>query len=112
MRTHANQFPPDYKVPAEVLSLVKAGKLRDSSWGNDVCPHFEADISPAGMVHRRVEIWCDHPVAKLREMKGPRFWVHIVATDSDDADHYLPNAYQGDSVRSAIRVLKSLIRTG
>jgi hypothetical protein len=95
MRTHENQFGKDYPIPEEIQALVRAGQLRDISWGNDACPCFE--ITDDGSVR----LWVEHPVSVQRESRAPRF----VITLYDEADTYLGTALASESLPEVLHYL-------
>jgi len=82
-RTYLNQFTPDFAVPEEIVKLVAAGKLEDTSWTNDICPSF---CVPGNGGTR---IWVDHPDPRERETRSPhRFVVALY----DEIDSFLGTA--------------------
>jgi hypothetical protein len=75
MRTWQTEFP-DAQIPAEVQTLVAAGKLADTSWHNDACPSFEMTR------HRQTaRLWVEYPDLAERETKARRFHVSFLGTD-------------------------------
>lgn len=62
-RTHATEFP-EIEVPAELLALVAAGQLEDTSWHNDVCPSFTLAADGAATT----TLWVDYPDPADREL--------------------------------------------
>jgi len=71
----ADVFGPEYDVPREILDLVARGKLKDTSWGNDICPSFMT-------LDEKLQLWVDHPDPEQREEPSyPRFGVNLLHAD-------------------------------
>lgn len=60
-----DEFGKSYKVPSEILKLVKAGAIEDWSWHNDVAPSFAARVGDTA-----IRIWVEHPKESEREAAG------------------------------------------
>jgi hypothetical protein len=70
-RTCQNQFP-DLDVPRDILELVEAGVLEDTSWHNDVCASFESFRGE----EPGIRLWVDHSDPAQRELdRGYRFTI-------------------------------------
>lgn len=91
MNSFSNQFPASFAPPAEVLALLAAGILKDSSWGNDIAPSFQFGC---------MALWCDAEDVAERELaEGKRYWI-----TEDGIDH---DTFSTDDVGEAVaEVLK------
>jgi hypothetical protein len=110
--SYATEFPAEAAPPAEILALVAAGILTDQSWGNDVCPHFEAELRlevTPGEADKvtTLQLWSDYPELERREYDAPRFRVYIQKDDENPEDYY--EAILTDDVNEAVRVVRTII---
>lgn len=98
MRTHLTEFPADFAVPAELLALVAAGKLVDTSWGDDCSPSFR----PADCPDCSIRLWVDHPDPEQREHgTGSRFWIAFY----DDENQWFDNPLETDDLAEVLAYL-------
>jgi hypothetical protein len=83
-RTEFHEYPP----PAEIIALVKAGKLIDFSWHNDTAPcfHVTADAS--------VRLWTLSP-------ENERYAVDLCDADGD----HLCDVLETTSLAEVLRYL-------
>ena len=86
----------EYDIPAEILALVKAGKLFDQSWHNDACPSFSTQSDGYG---RR--IFVEMPKAENRENPD---WPRYNVMDDDETGRS-DTVYYGDDLAAAIAAL-------
>lgn len=99
-RTYLNQFGTEYDIPPEILAAVANGKLKDTSWGNDVAPTF-AVCDSVNPDDESVKVWVDHPVMESRETGAMRF---TVAHYDEDGD-WLNDALETDSLPELLAYL-------
>lgn len=70
-----SKYFPDYQIPTDILDLVKAGILSDTTSHNDSIPTFGLD---------QLYICCDHPEKAEREFQDEhRFTVYCGQCSSD-----------------------------
>jgi hypothetical protein len=63
-------------IPAEILRLVRAGRLEDTSWHNNVCPSFTVSGNTG------VRLWVGEDNPADREVPGDRrFTVSLYEDD-------------------------------
>ena len=88
-RPYAKEFPLEAKPPQELIDLVDADVLKDNSWHNDICPHFEATLieRPGDEESTLLHVWSDWIKPEEREYPDcKRFRVFILEDETQTKD--------------------------
>ncbi len=109
--SYETEFPVSARVPGAIVELVRDKVLTDESWGNDICPHFEAIL--IGRTNDEpntvIQLWSDYENPEDREY-GPdikRFRV-IVLEDEQNPENST-EICETEDVYEAIKALMSVI---
>lgn len=102
-RNWVQEFGREFDVPA---LIAEDTRFVDTSWHNEVCPHFQVVGAAA-----TVSLWVDHPDDDSREMAGWRYVVTRNECDQNDPTQYddakqdwQQTVYAGDDAAEAVRV--------
>jgi hypothetical protein len=94
-RTYVNQFPAEYDVP-DIFA-----RLKDQSWGNDVCPTFTLTTDEQGL---STVLWVEHPLPSCREGFGKRF---NVTREDENGDHFT-RLFESDDLQETVAYIQAV----
>lgn len=97
-----NRWFPEFKVPAQVLGLVKAGILRDTTKCHDVSPNFDAVLADGTIL----TLWVEHPDPDKRIGQDPRYGL----TSKTHGDPMPQVIAETNSLAEVLRMLQDIIQ--
>jgi hypothetical protein len=111
--SYATEFPAEATPPAEILALVAAGIIIDQSWGNDVCPHFEAELRlevTPGEADKptTLQLWSDYPENERREYPDIGRFRLLIHTDDNNPEGDVEILFT-DDVNKAVSAAKFIL---
>ena len=92
----------DFKVPREILRLVDAGLLVDSTQRQDTSPNFNAVLSDGSIL----TFWVEHPMAGKRIGQFKRFGITLAAPGESSQP-----LLETDKLGVAMEALRSILRS-
>lgn len=67
------EFSRSFKVPVDVMRLVRSGAIEDMSWRNDPSPSFGVKLRDKNWVR----LWVEHPEPRRRRGWPDRFTIVV-----------------------------------